>query len=77
MAAKADSLKDEMDEALNKVEICKVDLALLLRMRFVLSHSGPMPRRLWFIHAALCKEYFIRWLYIPVGASSSSEARVL
>uniref|UniRef100_A0AAQ4Q5Y0 Rho GTPase activating protein 17b n=1 Tax=Gasterosteus aculeatus aculeatus TaxID=481459 RepID=A0AAQ4Q5Y0_GASAC len=50
MAAKADSLKDEMDEALNKVEICKVDLALLLRMRFVLSHSGPMPRRLWFIH---------------------------
>lgn len=26
MAAKADSLKDEMDEALNKVEICKVGL---------------------------------------------------
>lgn len=25
MAAKVDSLKDEMDEALNKVEICKVD----------------------------------------------------
>lgn len=24
---KADSLKDEMDEALNKVEICKVELA--------------------------------------------------
>lgn len=24
MAAKVDSLKDEMDEALNKVEICKV-----------------------------------------------------
>lgn len=24
MAAKADSLKDEMDEAVNKVEICKV-----------------------------------------------------
>lgn len=28
MAAKVDSLKDEMDEALNKVEICKVDLVL-------------------------------------------------
>ena len=25
MASKVDSLKDEMDEALNKVEICKVD----------------------------------------------------
>uniref|UniRef100_A0A8C9Z4Y4 Rho GTPase activating protein 17b n=1 Tax=Sander lucioperca TaxID=283035 RepID=A0A8C9Z4Y4_SANLU len=29
MAAKTDSLKDEMDEALNKVEICKVDLSTL------------------------------------------------
>uniref|UniRef100_A0A671YH27 Rho GTPase activating protein 17b n=1 Tax=Sparus aurata TaxID=8175 RepID=A0A671YH27_SPAAU len=28
MAAKADSLKDEMDEALNKVEICKVHIVL-------------------------------------------------
>lgn len=28
MAAKADSLKDEMDEALNKVEICKVEFVL-------------------------------------------------
>ncbi len=30
MAAKVDSLKDEMDEALNKVEICKVDFLLNL-----------------------------------------------
>uniref|UniRef100_A0A4W6DT95 Rho GTPase activating protein 17b n=1 Tax=Lates calcarifer TaxID=8187 RepID=A0A4W6DT95_LATCA len=30
MAAKADSLKDEMDEALNKVEICKVDFVFTL-----------------------------------------------
>lgn len=30
MMAKVDSLKDEMDEALNKVEICKVDVALML-----------------------------------------------
>ena len=28
MAARVDSLKDEMDEALNKVEICKVGLVL-------------------------------------------------
>lgn len=27
MAAKVDSLKDEMEEALNKVEICKVGVA--------------------------------------------------
>lgn len=27
MAAKVDSLKDEMDEALNKVEICKVTIS--------------------------------------------------
>lgn len=28
MAAKVDSLKDEMEEALNKVEACKVGVAL-------------------------------------------------
>lgn len=35
MAARVDSLKDEMDEALNKVEICKVGVffAFLLRPR--------------------------------------------
>lgn len=29
MAAKVDSLKDEMDEALNKVEACKVGVAFI------------------------------------------------
>lgn len=38
MAAKADSLKDEMDEALNKVEICKVDLLLNLSCNAQFSH---------------------------------------
>lgn len=28
VAAKADSLKDEMDESLNKVEICKVGFSV-------------------------------------------------
>lgn len=37
MAAKVDSLKDEMDEALNKVEICKVDI---LGLNFCLAASS-------------------------------------
>lgn len=47
MAAKTDSLKDEMDEALNKVEICKVDLVLYLSRNsqfsnLLLAHFGML-----------------------------------
>ena len=47
MAAKTDSLKDEMDEALNKVEICKVDLVLNLSRNsqfsnLLLTHCGML-----------------------------------
>ena len=42
MAAKADSLKDEMDEALNKVEICKVDFFFVS----LAMHSLPTETRL-------------------------------
>lgn len=40
MAAKVDSLKDEMDEALNKVEICKVDFVF----KFIHSSQGLFMR---------------------------------
>lgn len=40
MAAKADSLKDEMDEALNKVEICKVHVVLDIYIPARASSSG-------------------------------------
>lgn len=43
MAAKVDSLKDEMDEALNKVESCKVGLALDQEL-FIRLASLPIGR---------------------------------
>lgn len=46
MAAKADSLKDEMDEALNKVEICKVYFVLNLSCN---TRFFDLQLKIWFI----------------------------
>lgn len=42
MAAKVDSLKDEMEEALNKVEICKVGVASSQEV-FSVAKAGAAP----------------------------------
>lgn len=54
MAAKVDSLKDEMDEALNKVEICKVDFMSTL------SHEACCIRLGSYLMNWLNKEGFMR-----------------
>uniref|UniRef100_A0A8C4F6V5 Rho GTPase activating protein 17b n=1 Tax=Dicentrarchus labrax TaxID=13489 RepID=A0A8C4F6V5_DICLA len=53
MAAKADSLKDEMDEALNKVEICKVDFVLNLYIALLEAQADYHRRSLAALEAAI------------------------
>lgn len=57
MAAKADSLKDEMDEALNKVEICKVDFVLNLSCNAQFAYRDTF--NLMAVHS--CQGLFIRF----------------